>query len=316
MATPTLYHVIPGSGKTRLTLDQVWAQKGAGPLASGYSHIFPTEAGGKPYLVGIDSKGKGTAFQFQAKAPWLAASSAKIDLGGACDVVEPFVLGNQPYVLAYVAAKYGTFSFFPLAADASSQIPFTYSRPHAPGQTAGFTVTQPIVINGSIFVLCYSFATGNVNIYSLSVISTPQAGTAPGSPPLLANYSWVHQWAKSWTHFAFFRMGGSNFFFKINVGPKPNTNIDHVLDDPTQGTVEVGTFLKLDNAQKLDIVEPFYMGAGDPYFLTYQKDGSTILNKFHGDCQGWDVEGTQDTIAGASQIVPFRVGGDTYVLFY
>jgi hypothetical protein len=313
--TPTLYQVIPGSGKNHLTLDEVWAQKGSGPLASGYSHIFPLVAGGNPYVIGVDDKGQGTAFKFQSKAPWLTATNAKISLG-ACDIVEPFVIGNEPYVLAYVAAKPGKFSFFPIAADASSQIPFTYSRPHAPGLTAGFTVTQPVVVNGSVFILCYSFATGDVNAYSLIVTSTPQAGTPAGSPPLLANYVWVHQWARNWTHFAFFQFGGENFFFKINVGPKPNTNIDHVLDDPSQGTIEVGTYLTLANAQKLDIVEAFYMGSGDPYFVTYQKDGTTILNKFHGDCQGWEIEGSLKTIAGVSQIVPFRVGTSTYVLFY
>ncbi|HYN89226.1 MAG TPA: hypothetical protein VER55_11875, partial [Ardenticatenaceae bacterium] len=94
-------------------------------------------------------------------------------------------------------------------------------------------------------------------------------------------------------------------------------NIDHFLDDPSQGTVEVGTQLDLHNALELDFGGSFYLGHGDPYFLTYmQKDGATTFNRFWGNCQGWTTEASQTTIAGATHIVPLQLGDQCAVLFY
>jgi hypothetical protein len=184
--------------------------------------------------------------------------------------------------------------------------------------TQGFTVTKPIVVNSLLYILSYNYKSGDVDIWSLNVTPTPQAGSAAGTPPLLMLPVWVHQWAKSWSRFAFFTLGGETFFFKINFGPKLNVNIDHVLDDTTQGTVEVGTWLQtlLDEPTKIDIVAPLVMNGGDPHFVTYRTDGSTDWFRIHGDCQGWTKAQSGTTIAGATQVVPYQVGDDRFVLFY
>ncbi len=309
-AQPTLYQVQPGPGYGELSVQAVWTQDGDGPLGSGYTHLFPLRVKDALYLVGVGADGTAAAFTVQSRAPWFVPAKSKLELGGPWDIIEPFVIGNTPHLLAY-ASKSGKLSFFPLGDGLTSQPPYNYARNHAPGVTAGFDVVQPIVILGMVYYLCYSFSTGTVAIYSLSVTASSPEGT----PPLVSNYVWLHQWARDWTRFAFFQLGGENFFFKINVGPKPNVNIDHVLDDPTQGTTEVGSNLTLDNSGKIDAARAFYLGAGDPYLLTYMKDGSTTFNRFRGDCQGWTTEASLDTVEGAAQVVPLQLGDGCLVLF-
>jgi hypothetical protein len=266
--------------------------------------------------VGFDAEGNGAAFRLSAGAPWITPVPSKIHIGKA-DLVEPFILGMAPYLLAY-EAKEGVFSYFPVTADlAAPTPPYQFRHPRVP-LTQEFTVTKPIVVNSLLYVLSYNFKSGDVDIWSLSVTPTPQAGSAPGTPPLLMLPVWVHQWAKSWSRFAFFTLGGETFFFKINFGPKLNVNIDHVLDDTTQGTVEVGTWLQnqLVEPTKIDIVAPFTMDGGDPYFVTYRTDGSTDWFRIHGDCQGWTKQYGGATVTGAAQVVPFQIGDARFVLFY
>lgn len=316
MPQPTLYRVQAGAKREQLSVETVWLQKGPEPLATGYKQLVALAVAGENYLVAFDSKGSGSLFRVNAKAPWIEPAAATINLGGEYDIVEPFILGDAPYLLAYETTK-GLFSFIPIANDLSSQPPYKFSHPRVP-LTAGFTMTQPIVVNSLVYVLCYSFTTGNVNIYSLSVTSTPQPGSPPGAPALLALPVSVHQWAKSWTRFVFFTLGGETLFFKINVGPKLNVNIDRVLDDPSLGTVEVGTRLQdqIEDPKKVDIAESFTMNGGDPYFVTYMKTGMTTWNRIHGDCQGWTREAAVVAVKDATQIVPYRLGNDNYVLFY
>ncbi len=120
---------------------------------------------------------------------------------------------------------------------------------------------------------------------------------------------WAHPWAPGWTRFAFFQFGGENFFLKTNVGnsKKLNVNIDHVLDTLSAGTAEVGTQLTLADALELNNVEPFTLGAGDPYFATYiSKSGTLTLNRFHSDCLGWTTVAKFDGEPGTRVMAPVR----------
>ncbi len=306
---PTLYSVRPSPTAGALTVEQVWQQDGASPLAAGCSHLVPIEIGGGPHLIAVNGAEAG-AFALGAADPWLTPVDSKLELGGPWDTIEPFVIGNIPHLLAY-ASSTGEFAFFPLGEDLSSKQPYKYSRRREPGITKGFDVAHPIEINGAVYYLCYSFDGGQVNIYSLAVTASSRSGV----PPLVSNPVWLHQWARKWTRFAFFELGGETYFLKTNVG-KLNVNIDHVLDDPADGTIEVGTYLDLEDALELDIVRTVYLGNGDPYFLTYMKDGKTTLNRFHGDCQGWSKEAELTTVADAGEIVPLRIGEACFLLFY
>ena len=97
-----------------------------------------------------------------------------------------------------------------------------------------------------------------------------------------------------------------------------NVNIDHVLDDPLLGSVQVGTWLQaqIEDPRNVDIAAAFTMSDGAPYFLTYRKDGKTTWNRIHVDCQGWTREAAVATVTNATQAVPYRVGAEQYVLFY
>jgi hypothetical protein len=292
-------------------VDEVWSQSGSGPLAQGYTNIVPVSVGGSNYLIAAGANGqKASAFRVLETDPWIEPVDANIDLGGKWDVIDALVIGNNPHLLAYTA-KNGQFAFFPIGDDLTLSAPYRYRRGHEPGLTAGYTVVKPFTIFGAVYYLCYNFQTGAVAIYSLSVSARSPVGT----PPLVSDYVWAHLWARNWTRFAFFQLGGENFFLKTNVG-KLNVNIDHINDVPSLGSEEVGTFLDLDNALKLDNVESFYLGGGDPYFLTYMKDGTTTFNRFRGDCQGWTNQANLTTPEDVTHIVPVLVGDLCYVLFY
>jgi hypothetical protein len=307
---PTLYLVEPASSSAGLGLRQVWEQEGGAPLAAGYSHLVTIEVGGDPYLIAIDAAGAASAFRVTDAAPWVEPVASKLDLGGPWDIVEPFVLGNVPHLLAYEAAA-GNFSFFPLDGELASQPPYQYSRRREPGITKDFSVAKPIVIDGAVYYLCYSFDGGQVHIYSLAATAT----SGPRSAPLVSEPVWIHQWARKWTRFAFFELGAETFFLKTNVG-KLNVNIDHVHDDPADGTIEVGTYLDLEDALALDLVSSFYLGGGDPYFVAYMKSGKTTVYRFDGNCLGWTPQTQTDTVTEAAEIVPITAWGKCLLLFY
>jgi len=58
------------------------------------------------------------------------------------------------------------------------------------------------------------------------------------------------------------------------------------------------------------------MGRGNPYFVTYMKNGATTFNRFHGDCRGWTEEASLSTVKGADIVAPFKVKDAQYVLIY
>lgn len=310
---PSLYQVKPGSKRDTLTLDEVWS--GKSPLDAGYKQIVPIEVAGQSYLFAFDDKGEGSAFRATTGAPWIEPVASKLSLGGAMTNVEPFILGMAPYLLAYEATG-GNFAYFPIGSDLSTQLPYNFKRTRVPA-TQNYTVTEAVVINDLLYIVCYSFTTGEVDIWSLQVTVGPQPGSKPGTPSLLQLPVWIHQWAKNWTKFAFFYMGAELFFFKINVG-KVNVNIDHILDDPSQGSVEVGTYMQdqLDDPKNIDIVEPFTMGGGEPHFVTYLKSGKTQCFRIHADCQGWTKQAELETEKNASIVVPYQIGEERFMLFY
>lgn len=153
------------------------------------------------------------------------------------------------------------------------------------------------------------------------VIGITPTSPAPGQIPLVMLPIWSHPWAPGWTRFAFFQFGGENFFLKTNIGNPKNTkvknvNIDHVLDNISTGTVEV-VAMSLPDYNNLTNVEPFTMGSGDPYFVTYlSKSGAVTLNRFHGDCLGWSQVASLNAPAAATLVVPIATsGGQRFFLF-
>jgi hypothetical protein len=224
------------------------------------------------------------------------------------DLLETFVLGNAPYLVAYRATQ-GIFEIYPVYPDFTTGVPYRFFRNHEPGITAGFDTVKFFSAQGKVAYLGYNQTTGAVGIYSLDATATspPVTPATPnGTAPLLSLNVWSHTWAPGWTRFAFFQFGGSNFFLKTNVA-KPNVNIDHVMDSLSDGTVEVISQLNLEDAQNLTFVEPFTMGNGDPYFITYRPDGIVTVERFHGNCLGWTrVAKKKKVPVRAAQLVPIK----------
>ncbi|HXZ02496.1 MAG TPA: hypothetical protein VEI03_21055 [Stellaceae bacterium] len=306
---PTLYAISPSDKHDVLTVKSVWS--GDEPLASGLAHLVPFTNQGTSYLLGVNAKGAASAYRLRNKAPWIEPVKSAIDLGGPCDIVQPFAIGGRLHFIAYTA-KAGLLKFFAIGDGlASSKKPFEYFRHRQPGVTTGWTVLQPVTHLNKNYYMTYGFHTGAVELFSISVAAT----VAGDVPPLDTENVWSWVWAKGWTRFAFFQLGGENFFLKTNT-LKPNVNIDHLDSDPNIRSNEVGTEMDLEDAQQLDICSSFYQNGNTPYFITYMKNGKTTVNRVHGDCLGWTTEARLTAVKGASQIVTYGIDGQTFALFY
>lgn len=216
------------------------------------------------------------------------------------DAIEPLVIGNRTVLMCYETVK-GFFNFFEIGANCAASQPYTFRRTHEPGTTAGFTMIRSFVAEpgGRVAFMGYNSATGAVAIYTLTTTATSD----PGVPPLFALVQWAHLWAKGWMRFAFFRLGGGNYFKKTNATYE-NVNIDRILEDLTTGSIEVSSYMQaqLPDVLALTIVNPFYQSNGEPHFLTYKPDGLTRLYRIWGNCEGWDEVGSFQSLAQASHI--------------
>lgn len=223
-----------------------------------------------------------------------------------------FVLGDKPYLMTY-EPEIGDMAFYEIKEDGTLTDPYVFMNKRS-WPTQGFTEVTPIVITGLVYVLGYDTHKGTVAIFSLDVISrSPQKGV----PPLNMLNVWYHQWAARWENFAFFTLGQSNFFFKINKG-KLNVNIDHILDDPSQGSVEIGSYLqhKMPNALQVVLSASIPWENGEPYLATL--DGTTNeldIYRIHADCQGWSLLGKKET-STASIMISYRIDKKSYLLLY
>lgn len=308
----SIYSIRPADGG--VALDPVWTQA-AGGLPAGYTALVPVQVGGTTALYAHDkATGRTDVYTLTGDAPWVRLAEARPELSGgpAWDSLATFVLGNEPYLMTYERER-GTFGFFRIAGDLTVGKPYSFALPRNT-PTHGFTTVAAYTSLGQITVTGYSFDTGVVANFSLAVTSS----SAGGVPALLAQNVWYHQWAKGWTRFAFFQLGGANFFFKINTA-KLNVNIDHMQDNPAMGSVEVGSYLQAQLPDALAITQAAHVpwASGEPYLLTYvASSGATVVYRIHADCQGWTRLHACTTELGAAQAIPYRIGDVSYVLFY
>jgi hypothetical protein len=307
-----LFAIRPGSAADAVTMTPV----DAAALGAGYTNVTVLPVGASSYACAYNkSAGSCDLYRLSDAAPWLTPVTGRIALGGGpWDNLTAFVLGGDPYVLTY-RAQDGTFGFFRVGDDLSSSPPFTFALPRNT-PTPGFTDIAVLGSLGIPYILAYNNADGTVAAFSIAV--TTGASGSGNVPSLQVLNVWYHRWAKGWTRFAFFQLGGANFFFKINTD-KLNVNIDHLNDNPAGGTVEVGTALQgqLPDALTIDRSAIVPWSTGDPYLLTYiAASGATTIYRIHGDCLGWTAAASAMTVAGASLVVPFAVAGTSYALFY
>jgi hypothetical protein len=286
----------------------------AAALDNGYSQIVFLQVNNNPYLCAYSkTSGNTDLYSVSETEPWISPVESRIDLsGGPWDSLTTFILGNDPYLLAY-RSKDGMLNFYRVTSDLSTSPPYSfYFARNTP--TAGFTEISPVSSLGAQYIVGYNFDDGTVAAFSVSVTTSSSGGI----PPLVAQNVWYHRWARGWTRFAFFQMGGANFFFKINTA-KLNVNIDHLQDNPAAGSVEVGSFLQaqLPDALLIDVAAAVPWNDGEPYFMTYiASTGTASIYRIHADCLGWTQVSASQPVVGASLIVPFRLGDVSYALFY
>lgn len=227
------------------------------------------------------------------------------------DLLRAFTLGNKPYIMGY-EAKGGFLGFYEVHADATLSKPYFFENQRS-WPTQNFSEVTPIVIVGLVYVLCYDDKKGTVAIFSLDVI----ASTANGIPPLNMLNVWYHQWARGWENFSFFTLGQSNFFFKINKA-KLNVNIDHILDNPALGSVEIGSYLQnlLPNAMDVALSASIPWANGEPYLATYDGVAKNLqVYRIHADCQGWTLLNAT-LVDDSTQMHSYRIGDNSFIILY
>jgi hypothetical protein len=295
-----------------IAVEDVSEQVG-GEVAEGLSNLvtFPWKDG--TMLLGQQADGEVLSYMLTASAPYVAAAGAQMDLGARCDIVQPFVIGGVQHLMAYRAAS-GELSFHRVNDDLSVSKPFVYRRLRSPGLTTGWTMLEPLTYLGMVYYVTYDKKTGSVEMFDVNVTAIPE----DDQPPLQTMNVWSWQWAHGWQNFAFFQLGGENFFFKINVD-RPNVNIDHLSLDPNSRSNEVctqkGNLMPYNQDAGL-IVRSIAMPGGTPYLVACQASGVTSFLRVTSDCQGWEQEAQLTTLPGAQDVVTYRIGAEGFVLVY
>jgi hypothetical protein len=282
-------------------------------LPDGYSSLVATGLNGKQVLYGYNkTTNQFDVYDISDAAPFLSPvlkGSTGLELH-QWDILRAFTLGNKQYLMSY-EAKHGNLGFYEIKDDYTLSKPYVFMNQRS-WPTQNFSEVTPFVCVGLLYVLCYDGVKGTVAIFSLDVI----AGSQDGIPPLNMLNSWYHQWAKGWDNFSFFQLGQSNFFFKINKA-KLNVNIDHVLDIPAQGSVEIGSYLQAQMPDALDVklATIIAWSNGEPYLATCTAAGSLNIYHIHADCQGW-TKLNNSTIDAGTSMLSYLINGTSYLLVY
>jgi hypothetical protein len=314
MSEPAIYEISLLARAGAVDVKSVWAHRD-GEIVAGLKNLIQFSWEGGVMILGQAADGSLQSYKLTDATPFVAPVTSNFDVGGPCDILKPFVIGGVQHLVAYRAA-YGKLSFHRVNPDMTLSKPSVYYRLRAPGLTTGWTMLELITYLNMVYYVSYDAKTGAVELFKINVAAPADGDT----PPLQSLNVWSWQWAHDWTRFAFFQLGGENFFFKINVGQSPNVNIDHLSLDPNVRSNEVCTEMNDQMPNNQDptlIVRPLILNQGTPYLVNYLPGtGATSFYRVHSDCQGWSNEASLKTIIGASEIIPYQLGGRSFALFY
>jgi hypothetical protein len=310
MPTPTIYSIAQGAQRGVADVSQVWTQSN-GEIPAGLSQFVTVPWKGGVLLVGATAAGKLSLFQLSDAAPFVTPLPQQPELGMPIDLLTSFTLGGVTYLLGYQSKK-GDLRFVALNDDLTLTTPYDYSRTRPPAVTPGWTTLQAVAYLSKVYLVAYDKEDGAVDLFSVVATTASAAST-----PLEVDNVWDWKWAKGWTRFAFFQLGGENYFLKTNLA-KLNVNIDHLSLDPNIRSNEVLTWAQnaLPNAATLEIVASFYLGDGEPGFLAYQANQPILLYSIWPNCQGWTQQAQLPATSGLSQIVTYQLNDSTFALFY
>ena len=223
------------------------------------------------------------------------------------DILIPFTIGTQELALAYTSSS-GIFQFFGVTGSGFQPLnTFSSTSP----STVSLTTVLPFFdwqgsTKGGSYMIGYDTNTGQVAFYQL---------TAQDDGTVAVNVVWqpTQLWDTGWMRFGYFQFGPESFFIKTNPS-HGHVYIDHIMDDPSQGSHPAVTGLPL----PLDLTATVtFTLQGDPCFATYfASSGAVTLNRFRGDLNGW-FEGAQATVTnGGSMAVSLVNGSAPVILFY
>lgn len=227
-------------------------------------------------------------------------------LGGATigvtwDAMTTFQQGGVSYVVGYQAAEQ-LLVFYRIDDDlALTQVEAFTGQ--VDGDLLGLTALEAFSARGAVHLMTYNGTTGAATFYAVTSLATK---------PIQPVKCWSAAWSPGWTRFSFFTLGDAVFFLKSNTVQR-TSNIDHVLDDPSQGVREVGQHLPIDLT--FDALITFIQGHR-LCFAGYHRTGSLSVNEIHADCRGWDERGQEAVPRDAGVVLPLTTGADTLVLFY
>ncbi len=210
--------------------------------------------------------------------------------------LQAFKVGGEPFLLTYDAKDEYLHAL---------QLKNSSLNPVYNGYVGnGYTTVAPMAYRNSNYVVLYNSETGAVAKYQWLV---------PSDKPLYAEKVWSDTWAKQWVRFAFFQMGGENFFIKTNMEHK-KVNIDHFMDDPAEGSHPVlnenASSAMLTNNAVVTLSDT----RGTPYFVTYHDSGEVTVNEIFASALGWEERIKGNFIKQAHTMTALSQGSDEFIL--
>lgn len=221
------------------------------------------------YLFGV----QGNQIEVLTQGITGAGTVKTFDTGYTITAIKTFLLGGTTHLVCYDGqALY----FYSVSKAGDIELLSSYKRTYGI-VTEGYTTIEPYYYRESMYLLCYNGVTGDAQTYQLSVTATDK---------LSATLIWQKGWAKGWTRFALFKLGGENFFLKTNT-IKKQVNVDHFVDNAEEGSHPVNTELML--PMDLTAVATCFT-EGYAGFASYRSsDGILGLYRYHSDCASWDT---------------------------
>lgn len=299
-----IYRVSRRNGEA-MTVEQVWREvKGNSGFAAGYDSFCRCVTPGdqQETLLALDPESRRIDGYCLADGGEDLMPVHQTSVPRPYSAIRAFNVGGQPHLLGY-EPKSGTFDIYRIGENLSLTHIAEYARNYG-HPTTGLTTIAPYSYRGEMLLLGYDMGNGLVSIYRFEV--TAEAA-------LTVNLLWSHQWSEGWTRFSLFQLGGENFFLKTNLQHK-TVYIDHLCDDPTQGSHPVGRHLPL--PIDLTATTLFALG-GEHYIATYRGgDGSATLERLHDDCQGWSQAASFTAVTAGNRIVPLMKDNTRFLLIY
>ncbi len=298
MTSYSLYQVQSTNSLGKLTVDTVENAK-INPLQNGLVNLVNCKLNNTDYVIGFNPTTKKAVVYITSVDGTFFKESFIKNFSFGTSIIDVFYMGNRPMLLTYNPEdKHADIIHI------SDDFEFTSAYQVKIGK--GLSTVKTFSYRFGQFFIAYDVKNGAVAKYQISI---PPNGIA------YAEKTWSATWAKGWTRFSFFQMGGENFFIKTNE-VYGKVNIDHFMDDPTESSHPVLNIDVPDQMLNLNFVSAFTNVEGFPFFATYRTNGETTYNSIYGNCLGWSIECTMPSIADASCLFSFNVGTNNYTLVY